>query len=56
MVDRKVKLLTSLLAALGVMFVASVAFAAEGAGDNEYTMKAFIAIAEALRNRLAEAG
>ena len=42
---RKVRLLLSGLSALVVMLVAAVAFAADGAADNDFTMNAALAIA-----------
>ncbi|MCA9670568.1 MAG: F0F1 ATP synthase subunit C [Myxococcales bacterium] len=43
--NRTIKLGLSFLSALFVLLVAGVAFAADGAADNEFTMKAFIGIA-----------
>jgi F-type H+-transporting ATPase subunit c len=47
MVNRKVKLLLSALSGVAVLMVGALAFAAngEGAGDNMFTMKAYIGIA-----------
>ena len=46
MVNRKVKLLLSSLSALVVMLIGAVALAAgDSAGDNEFTVKAYLAIA-----------
>jgi len=45
MKNRKVKFALSLLSGLFVMLIASLAFASNGAGDNEFTMKAMIGIA-----------
>lgn len=46
MVNRKVKLLLCAFSALAVVLISTVACAAgDGAGDNEFTLKAFIAIA-----------
>ena len=43
--NRSLRVLFSSLSALFVMLVSSAAFASDGAGDNEFTMKAFIGIA-----------
>ena len=57
MVNRKVKLLLSSLSALVVMFIGAVAFAAgDSAGDNEFTMKSFIAIASGFGIGIAALG
>lgn len=45
MVNRKLKFLFSSLSVLGLLLISAVAFASEGAVDNEFTMKAFIGVA-----------
>jgi F-type H+-transporting ATPase subunit c len=53
----KIKIALSMLSALVVTLVASVAFAADGAaGDNEYTMKMMIGIACGLGISIAAFG
>lgn len=52
----KIKLALSMLSGLVVMLVANVAFAADGAGDNEYTMKMMIGIACGLGISIAAFG
>lgn len=56
MVNRKVKLVFSALSALVVMLISGVALAANGAADNEFTMKAFIGIATGLGIGIAAFG
>jgi F-type H+-transporting ATPase subunit c len=56
MVNRKVKIVLSTLVALGVMLVAAVAFAQDGAGSNEYDMKKWIGLACGLGIAIAAFG
>ncbi len=54
--NRNLKSLLSALAGMFVMLVSTAAFASNGAGDNEFTMKAFIAIAAGLGIGIAAFG
>lgn len=56
MASRTSKFALSSLSALAVMLIATVAFAADGGADNEFTMKAWIGIAAGLGMGLAAFG
>jgi F-type H+-transporting ATPase subunit c len=56
MVNRKLKALLSSLVGLGVMLVATLAFAADGAASNEFDMKTGIGLACGLGIAIAAFG
>jgi F-type H+-transporting ATPase subunit c len=56
MITRTAKLALSSLSALAVMLFATVAFAADGAADNAFTMKAWIGLATGLGMGIAAFG
>jgi len=56
MVNRKLKLVLSTLIAIGVMLVAGVALAQEGAASNEFDMKKWIGLACGLGIAIAAFG
>jgi F-type H+-transporting ATPase subunit c len=56
MVNQKIKFLLSALSGLFVVLISTAAFAADGAADNEFTMKAFIGIATGLGIGIAAFG
>ena len=56
MVNRKTKSILSLLIALGIMLVAGVAFASDGAASNEFDMKKWIGLACGLGIAIAAFG